>query len=204
MLTAWGYFRRILKTAFTQSIGPIDIWTGIAGAALGIVDHFWPERHLMTSLAWQLPLWALGAVLLVRLFLAPFRIAKEDDQRIRSLNAQRKVQIDQERKQAAIDDLSEELSWAIHNLLNRNQGKEWTEEMVPPFEADMNAWCEKVNKKLEDRDFFSRSDQLHFDRLGFLQPIDMGPLARLNWLMSMLRMKFDRLREVIGRNQTRS
>jgi hypothetical protein len=98
----------------------------------------------MTSLAWQLPLWALGAVLLVRLFLAPFRIAKEDDQRIRSLNAQRKVQIDQERKQAAIDDLSEELSWAIHNLLNRNQGKEWTEEMVPPFEADMNAWCEKA------------------------------------------------------------
>ena len=30
-----SFYWRWIKTAFTQSLGPIDLWTGLAGAALG-------------------------------------------------------------------------------------------------------------------------------------------------------------------------
>jgi hypothetical protein len=56
------YYWRWLKAAFTQSIGPIDLWTGLAGAALGIVDHYVPAAQLMTAYAWQIPIWALSGV----------------------------------------------------------------------------------------------------------------------------------------------
>jgi len=82
------------------------------------------------------------------------------------------------KKQGAVDGLSEELSWAIQHLLNRNKGKAWTEEMIAPFEADMSEWCEKISKKLENREFFSRSEQLHFDSLGFVKPVQITCISR--------------------------
>ena len=105
-------------------------------------------------------------------------------------------------RQEAIDDLAEDLSWAIHNLLNRPVANE---PEVAQWEADFKAWCERVSAKLENRAFFTRADQLHFDRLGFV------PLAsfagsynqRHAWLVSQLNLKFERLRDVINWTQMR-
>src|ERR1700704_4091338 len=72
------YYWRWLKTAFRHSLGPIDLWAGLAGAALAVADHFLPEKQLITALAWQIPLWALGLIIIARLLLAPFWMAKED------------------------------------------------------------------------------------------------------------------------------
>ena len=105
-------------------------------------------------------------------------------------------------KQKAIDELAEDISSAITDLLNRDPRPQ-TDDEVATFETDYNSWCAGVSKKLENRAFFTRADQLHFDRLGFIQRIGMGPHERLNWLLGQLKLKFDRLRDVINWCQQR-
>ena len=107
------------------------------------------------------------------------------------------------RKQQAIDNLAEDISWAIKNLLNRDP-RPTTKQQIAQWEADFRRWYEKVSKKLENRAFFTRADQLHFDMLGFVDPIGMTGIPRLDWLLSQLRMKFDRLRDVINWTQERT
>jgi hypothetical protein len=105
-------------------------------------------------------------------------------------------------RQQAIDELAEDLSWAIHHLLNKLVKS--VQEMAE-WESTFNAWCGRVSAKLENRAFFTRADQLHFDRLGLV------PLAgftgsyndRHEWLVSQLNLKFERLRDVINWTQMR-
>jgi hypothetical protein len=106
------------------------------------------------------------------------------------------------KKQMVIDELAEDMSWAIHDLLNRNP-RPSTDEDVRAWEADFHAWCARVSTKLENKAFFTRADQLHFDRLGFVDPIHMSGHKHLDWLFSQLRMKFERLRDVINWTQQR-
>ena len=105
-------------------------------------------------------------------------------------------------KQQAIDKLAEDISSAIIDLVNRAPRPE-TDDEIAAFEKDYNSWCTGVSKKLENRAFFTRADQLHFDRLGFIQRMSMGRHERLNWLMGQLSLKFDRLRDVINWTQQR-
>lgn len=81
----WAYYRELLKRAFTQSIGPIDLWTGLAGAVLAFIDHYLPHVQLMSTLGWQIALWTCVAVILARLALAPYWMAKEDKDKIIAL-----------------------------------------------------------------------------------------------------------------------
>jgi hypothetical protein len=105
-------------------------------------------------------------------------------------------------RQRAIDDLAEDLSWAIHNLLNKPVSNK-TE--LSQWESDYRAWCQRVSAKLEKRAFFTRADQLHFDRLGFVPPANStGSFSeRHEWLLSQLKLKFERLRDVINWTQIR-
>jgi hypothetical protein len=105
-------------------------------------------------------------------------------------------------QQRAIDDLSEELSWAIRELLNQKP-RPSTDDEVAQWEEKFRNWCEKVSGKLDNRAFFTRADQLHFDRLGFVDQISMSGNERLDWLLSQLRIKFERLRDVINWTQQR-
>jgi hypothetical protein len=99
-------------------------------------------------------------------------------------------------RQQAIDSLAEDVSWAIHNLLNRQVSSD--AELVK-WETDFGTWCERVSKKLENRAFFTRADQLHFDRLGLVPSAGFASSynTRHEWLVSQLGLKFDRLRDVI-------
>ena len=56
-----SYYGRWFRTAFTHSMGLFDLWTGLVTAALGVVDHYWPAAQIMTTYAWQIPVWALAA-----------------------------------------------------------------------------------------------------------------------------------------------
>lgn len=105
-------------------------------------------------------------------------------------------------RQKAIDDLAEDLSWAIHHLLNKPVSNE---SEVTLWESEFKAWCQKVSTKLESRAFFTRADQLHFDRLGFVPPANFGGSynQRHEWLVSQLKLKFERLRDVINWTQMR-
>jgi hypothetical protein len=106
-------------------------------------------------------------------------------------------------RQTAIDALAEDLGWAIRHLLNRKP-QPTTEAEVEAWVKDFREWCGKVSKQLENRAFFTRADQLHFDRLGFVDPVVMqGRHEGLNWHLSQLRLKFERLRDVINWAQQR-
>jgi hypothetical protein len=108
-----------------------------------------------------------------------------------------------DQRQKAIDDLAEDMSWAIHNLLNKPPTANSAAEFVSSWESDFKSWCDKVSKKLGNKAFFTRADQLHFDRLGFVSTAPMTGHAKLDWLLAMLRLKFERLRDIINWVQQR-
>lgn len=107
------------------------------------------------------------------------------------------------RRQVVIDELAEELSCAIHNLLNRHVT---SEEELKVWEADYRAWLDRVNTKLGNRAFFTRADQIHFERLGTFPAssyaIQFNP--HHNNLLNQLGVKFDRLRDIIQWSQMRT
>src|SRR6476646_1117919 len=76
-----AFYWRWLKTAFRHSLGAIDLWTGLAGSVLGLIDHFWPDMRLMTAYGWQIPVWGLVSIMMMRLLLAPYWMWQEDEAR---------------------------------------------------------------------------------------------------------------------------
>jgi hypothetical protein len=107
------------------------------------------------------------------------------------------------KKQQVIDDLAEDMAWAVHNLLNRSPTPS-TEEMIGTWDVDFNAWCGRVSERLGNRAFFTRADQLHFDVLGIMEPIAVaGHLMALSHLETQLNEKLKRLRDIINWAQER-
>lgn len=108
-----------------------------------------------------------------------------------------------DRQQIAVDDLAEDMSFAISNLLNRSRPDPLDDGWITQWETDFHTWCNQVSAKLDNRAFFTRADQLHFDRLGFVPPVRMSGHERYDWLLAQLRLKLERLRNVINWSQQR-
>jgi len=108
-----------------------------------------------------------------------------------------------DQKQKAVDDLAEDISWAIHELLNRPRPPTLTAAFVDKWESDFLSWCARVSQKLANEAFFTRADRLHFDRLGFVDQVGITGDAKFDWLLAMIRLKFDRLRDIINWIQQR-
>ena len=107
-------------------------------------------------------------------------------------------------KQKAIDELAVDISWAITNLLNRGMGPEGRDDRwMAKWQDDFTKWCDRITQKLSNRTFFTYADQLHFEYLGFVNPIEMSTIPKFNHLLSMLRLKFERLRDIINWTQQR-
>jgi hypothetical protein len=106
-------------------------------------------------------------------------------------------------KQKIVDSLAEDISWAIDHLLNRSAGIDPDSKFIDDWKIDFDKWCAGVSAKLNNRAFFTRADQLHFDYLGFIEPISFYRNLRLNHLLSELRLKIERLRDVINWAQER-
>jgi len=104
-------------------------------------------------------------------------------------------------QQRAINSVAEDISWAIHHLLNRPfiNGQ----EHVNKWHHDYDTWCSRVSEKLSNRAFFTLADQLHFDRLGFIDPVHMTGHVEYDWLLGQLRLKFERARDIINWVQQR-
>jgi hypothetical protein len=101
--------------------------------------------------------------------------------------------------------LAEDISWAIDNLLNRRLPDDDGDlgGYIENWRKDFEGWCTTVSQKLDNRAFFTRADQLHFDYLGFVEPVTFYNNPRLNRLLSQLRLKLERLRDVINWTQER-
>lgn len=81
-MSAVSYYRKLLYTALKHTIGPIDLLAGVAGAILGIADHYLPERQIMVSLGWQIPIWSFVLIVVVRLIAAPYWMAQEEAEKL--------------------------------------------------------------------------------------------------------------------------
>ncbi len=94
------YLWRVIRRAFTQAPGIVDLWTGALSAALGVVDHYVPNLSLLTTYEWQISLWLIAGVVLARLLLAPYWIASESGAEIAKLEAltQPRLQLTVERE----------------------------------------------------------------------------------------------------------
>jgi hypothetical protein len=67
------FYWKWLKTALSHSLGIADLCSSTAGAICGVLVHYVPEsQSLVTNLTWQIPLWTLGAIVVVRMLLAPY------------------------------------------------------------------------------------------------------------------------------------
>jgi hypothetical protein len=180
-----GRLRDYLGGGLTRAAAT-GLWTALFLIAFGMHPAEWLASLWHNPPAWLMSGWTRLTVLVVGLVL---------------LGASLRFNV-WSQQQRAIDDLSEELSWAIRHLLNQKPRPE-TDDGIAEWEARFRGWCEKVSGKLDNRAFFTRTDQLHFDRLGFVDPISMSGHQRLDWLLSQLRMKFERLRDVINWTQQR-
>lgn len=105
-------------------------------------------------------------------------------------------------RQAAIDELAEDLSWAVSDLLNKRVNNK---DEVASWETEYRKWCNRISVKLNNRAFFTRADQLHFDMLGIVPPARFSGSYndRHDWLVSQLKLKFERLRDIINWSQMR-
>jgi hypothetical protein len=106
-----NYIKRWLSVALWHSVGPIDLWTGIASLCLGVADHALPKMQLVTKFGWQLPLWMIAGIIIVRLVLSPYWITKEDTENIEKL----KVILGLDRRRIAIKD---KLGKGLETLIN--------------------------------------------------------------------------------------
>lgn len=107
-------------------------------------------------------------------------------------------------KQQALDQLSLSISRAIHELVNMprpGSGLVNEEAFANKLASGYSTWCTEVDQILEDRRHFTQSDLLHFQRLGFIQPIHMTGHPRADHTLAMLNLKIDRLREIIAWNR---
>jgi hypothetical protein len=95
------------------------------------------------------------------------------------------------------------MATAVHNLLNRSPTPS-TDQEIAVWKADFEDWCARDSRKLENRAFFTRAEQLHFDVLGIMEPIAVqGHLIALSHLETQLNEKLKRLRDVINWPQER-
>ena len=71
---------------------------------------------------WQVAAVVLGCIIAVRLLLAPYWIWKADQERLDALDNQITAGVKNEDQQAAkaaaIDEIAEEITWAVNNLVN--------------------------------------------------------------------------------------
>ena len=79
----------VFRAAWKHAIGYTDIISSGVGAMLAVIIHFSPKwKHLLTGVLWQIPIWILATVVIVRLIFAPFWLWKIDREEIKNQQKQ--------------------------------------------------------------------------------------------------------------------
>jgi hypothetical protein len=205
------YLWLVLKTACRHSLHATHGVILVLIILAGIVTSTVPQVEVLVDLhSWQVAVVVLALIIAVRLFLAPYWIWKDDQSRLAILHNQvtDKAQNEQRlaAKSATLDDIAQEIEWAVNNLVNPKPhpgNAADPETATRAFEVKFAHWCERVSKKLANRDVFTQGDQTHFDALGFVPVINVWAHPKLNHLFSQLQLKIERLREIEHRVRER-
>jgi hypothetical protein len=77
------FIRRWFKTALRHSVGVADLVSSTVAAAGAVITHYAPQAtEIWQEWAWQIPVWVLCGIVVVRLALAPYWIWQEDQEKI--------------------------------------------------------------------------------------------------------------------------
>jgi hypothetical protein len=205
------YLSLIFRTAWRHSFHAAHSVILVLIILAGLVTYFVPRAEVMVDPhGWRVAIAVLGAIISVRLLLAPYWIWRDDKSRLSILNdrlvneardAARRTE-----RTTAIDDIADEIEWAVNNLVNP---KPWPlstadpESAVAAFKIKFDAWCSRVSEKLENRDVFTHGDQIHFDNLGFVTSVHHTGHIKLDSVFSQLNLKIARLRKIEHRARER-
>ncbi len=202
---AWGpltYLWLVAKTAWRHSFHAAHSVILALIVVVGLLTYFVPRLEVMVDLhGWQVATFVLSSIVFVRLILAPYWIWKDDGEAILKLNSLLQPQVNETIKQAAIDDLAEEINWATDNLVNPRPHPLRPDADILR-ETDLwsracDSWYGRISNKLANRDVFTRSQQLHFDVLTRVdQVVSIGNM-NFGKALNILHTKIRRLREII-------
>jgi hypothetical protein len=106
-------------------------------------------------------------------------------------------------KQQALDQLSEAISQAIHELINKprpvGSTASW-DAFAGTLADEYSQWCLGVEQILANTAYFTRSDAIHFQRLGVFPPVVLTHHLGADHTLAMLTEKIKRLRDIIEWN----
>lgn len=189
-----GSILRMLKAPFTLLFGAVGrlaamiILVALFFAVMGVTPIDWASTLLDPPPVWMTAWWGRLLILVVGLLVIAASVHASKFNR----------------KQKVIDDLAEDISWAIGELLNRKRpsptelGK--YDDFSVQLRRDFDEWCKKVDEKLKDQSIFTHADFLGFQRLGFVDPKVVTGHPGIDHTLSMLNLKLERLREIIARH----
>jgi hypothetical protein len=205
------YYVRLVRVALTHSFHAAHGVLLIFLIVVGVIPYLDPRIEILVDPhGWAPAALIVVSIIAVRLCLAPFWIWKEDQKQLATLRQQLASRERDERQLAArttaIDQISEEIAWAVNNLVNPRPhpgNSSDPENAIAAFEAKFNSWCKQVSKKLENRGAFTQGDQTHFDHLGFVPVINTWAHSKLNHVFGQLALKIERLREIEQRARER-
>jgi hypothetical protein len=205
-----NYVWLVIKTAWRHSFHATHSILLCLIIVAGLVTYFVPTGEVMVDLhGWQIATLVLGSVVSVRLLLAPFWIWKDDQNRLGTLISKLDGEADEQNrlaeKNATIDNIAQEIGWAINNLANPKPHPGSTadpQSAIAFFEVQLEEWYKRVSRNLENRIAFTQGDQTYFDHLGFF-PVVVVWHSRLDHLFAMLKVKIERLTEIEHRARER-
>jgi hypothetical protein len=105
-------------------------------------------------------------------------------------------------KQQALDQLSQAISQAIHELINKPRPAPWSgDAFADTLAKEYSRWCQDVDRILARRRYFTKSDVLHFQQLGVFPSVAITHHSDADHTLAMLTEKIKRLRDIIEWNR---
>ncbi|MFC2022389.1 hypothetical protein ACFLTR_04195 [Chloroflexota bacterium] len=135
------YIGNILKLAFSPSFGRADTISGFAGAILYGADKLFKLEVIMGIDWWGLPLMILGAMVAMRLLLAPYWIYKDVNEKYDELKGQLG---DKDKKRETREKLGEFM------VEGQELKAKCGNEKEPPPNDEADEWADKVEHYLAD------------------------------------------------------
>lgn len=206
------YWGRVSRRAWADTLRALGLDTAekvvarLLPAVVGVIVVWFLLGSADTGLSIFARAVAALAVLLVVPGMFVWKLITTPSTLDAELSAQLKVETNEATRQKALDDIAEEIAWAIDNLINPKPYPTSTGDTEADFillQTKTDDWCIKVSGKLTDRSIFTAGDRVHFDKLGSVPFVQKYGHGKLDWLNSMIILKVQRLREIEERARTR-
>jgi hypothetical protein len=182
---------RVMLRIVASVIGVALVW-GIVGATDA------KRGFVSAAIAALAILLIFPIVFLIKLVTTPAKLDVELRRQLKQFTDENARQAE---RQAAIDDLAEEIDWATKHLVNPNPhplAAGSPHDAISKWRSECENWYVSVSEKLGNRKFFTRAQQLHFDVLTRVDQVVQIGNMEFGHPYNILHMKIGRLRDIIA------